>query len=211
MNLSDLRTPALLVDLQALRNNTGLMIDRAVSHKVKLRPHVKTHKTIEGTKFQLGDHFDAITVSTLAEARFYAEAGYRDITYAIPISPDKLEEAVKFTRELDHFGILLDNSEAFTTVENYGHRNDVVFDIWMAVDTGNHREGVDPLLNDSVALAHKIARSETANFKGILSHAGHAYKCKSSAEIQNVAEDERKKKWWFLQINFVEITSIVRR
>lgn len=78
-------------------------------------------------------------------------------------------------------------------MENYGHRNDVIFDVWLAVDTGNHREGVNPLSNDSVALAHEIANSEVANLKGILSHAGHAYKCKSPAEIQNVAEDERSK------------------
>lgn len=189
--IEELRTPALLVDLAALRNNAESMIETASWHKLKLRPHVKTHKTLEGAGYQLGDQFNAITVSTLAEARFYADAGYTDMTYAIPVTPDKLDEAAHFTKKLDHFGILLDNPDTFDKVESYAHKNDVIFDVWVPVDTGNHREGVDPLSYDAIALVHQIFNSETANFKGILSHAGHAYHCKSAAEIQNVAEDER--------------------
>lgn len=190
--LKSLRTPALLVDLPTLQNNAELMIDRAMWHEVKLRPHVKTHKTLEGARIQLGDHFNAITVSTLAEAHFFADAGYSDITYAVPITPDKLDEVADLTKRLNHFGILLDNDEIFEEIETYSYRNDLFFDVWLAVDTGNHREGVDPLSSDSITLAHRIANSDAANLKGILSHAGHAYTCKSAAEMQNIAEEERR-------------------
>ncbi|HKI43877.1 MAG TPA: alanine racemase [Balneolales bacterium] len=189
--IEKIRTPALLINLAALRNNAESMIERACWHSLKLRPHVKTHKTLEGARYQLGDRFHAITVSTLAEARFYADAGYKDMTYAVPISPDKLDEAAYFTKNLDHFGILLDNPDIFEKVEAYALQNDVTFEVWVPVDTGNHREGVDPLSYDAIALVHQIFNSDVANFKGILSHAGHAYSCKSAAEIQNVAEDER--------------------
>ena len=64
MKFDGLRTPAFLVDLKVFQDNTRRMIERAKSLRVRLRPHVKTHKTVEGTRYQLGGEFASVTVST---------------------------------------------------------------------------------------------------------------------------------------------------
>ena len=56
----------------------------------------------EGTK-------RCISVSTLAEAEFYANAGYDDITYAYPLSTDKVPQAAQLLLRLEKFHVLIDN------------------------------------------------------------------------------------------------------
>ncbi len=46
-SLNDLPTPALLLDLDVLERNLRRMSERAASLGVALRPHVKTHKSVE--------------------------------------------------------------------------------------------------------------------------------------------------------------------
>lgn len=52
----------------------------------QLRPHVKTSKTVQAALLQTGGRKSKIVVSTLAEAAFYADAGFDDILYAVPIT-----------------------------------------------------------------------------------------------------------------------------
>ena len=89
MRIEELKTPAFLVDFEKLKANIRKMKERARVHSVHLRPHVKTHKTAEIARLQLPDKASGITVSTLAEARFFQKAGFDDITYAFPITPTK--------------------------------------------------------------------------------------------------------------------------
>jgi D-serine deaminase-like pyridoxal phosphate-dependent protein len=88
---NELSTPAALVDLDRLEANTARISERVRHLGAKLRPHVKTHKCVEAARFQIRGHFGGITVSTLAEASFFARGGFRDVTYAVPISPSRLE------------------------------------------------------------------------------------------------------------------------
>jgi len=72
MKIDELKTPAFLVDLPKLKINIRAMQGRARKHGVRLRPHVKTHKTAEIARLQIADEASGITVSTLAEAHFFA-------------------------------------------------------------------------------------------------------------------------------------------
>src|SRR5664280_2069890 len=93
MRVGDLRTPAALIDLDALERNVARMGATAAHLGVRLRPHVKTHKTLEGARIQVRGQFGGITVSTLAEAVFFAAGGFSDITYAVPVAPAKTADA----------------------------------------------------------------------------------------------------------------------
>ncbi|HEX3584161.1 MAG TPA: DSD1 family PLP-dependent enzyme, partial [Thermoanaerobaculia bacterium] len=68
-------TPAFLVDAARVRANCDRMREKARASGVAFRPHVKTHKTIEIGRLQHGGSSGPITVSTLAEAEFFADAG----------------------------------------------------------------------------------------------------------------------------------------
>ena len=158
------------------------MREKAKRSGVAFRPHVKTHKAVEIARLQHGDAIGPITVSTLAEADFFARAGFTDITYAVPISPDKLDRAAA----LPNLKILIDNAEALRGIERHGGK----FDVFLKVDCGYHRAGVDPNDPDSVKLAIAIAKSPAVRFRGLLTHAGHSYDARSIDEVRRIAREE---------------------
>jgi D-serine deaminase-like pyridoxal phosphate-dependent protein len=191
MKIKDLKTPAFLVDLSKLKSNIRKMKDRARLHGVALRPHVKTHKTVEIARLQIPEDAGGITVSTLAEARFYQKAGFDDITYAFPITPNKMAEAAELTARMKYFHLLLDQEATAAALEAYGRDNNVWFSVFLKVDCGYHRAGVDPTAPGSVDLVKKMLASKHFKFKGILTHAGHSYHCRNREEIIGIAGQER--------------------
>jgi D-serine deaminase-like pyridoxal phosphate-dependent protein len=188
---NEIRTPAALVDLDRVEANTSRISERVRLLGAKLRPHVKTHKCIEAARLQVRDHFGGITVSTLAEARFFARAGFRDITYAVPIAIDRLEEAVEIGRSIDALNLLLDNEATFEAMRACARAQGVRLSSFLKVDCGYHRAGVDPEKDESVALALRMASSPEVDFRGILTHAGHSYHAANGDGIRAVAESER--------------------
>src|SRR4051812_49022224 len=118
--LAELTTPAFLVDAARVRRNCEQMREKALQSGVAFRPHVKTHKTIEIGRMQHGGRIGPITVSTLAEAEFFADAGFRDITYAVPISPEKLDRAAALARRIERLNVLIDSERALRAIEASG-------------------------------------------------------------------------------------------
>src|SRR5207253_4307482 len=139
-DFAHLTTPAFLVDRTIVEQNCARMRERARASGVAFRPHAKTHKTVEIARMQHGGAVGPITVSTMAEAEFFADAGFRDITYAVPIAPDKLPRVIALARRVERLNILLDSFEALHALESAN----AVFDAFLKVDCGYHRAGVDP-------------------------------------------------------------------
>ena len=63
--------------------------------------------------------------------------------------------------------------------------------MFLKVDCGLHRAGVDPTRDESNSLAHRMHASEHLEFAGILTHAGHSYSSRSTEDARIVAEQER--------------------
>jgi D-serine deaminase-like pyridoxal phosphate-dependent protein len=185
-DLAHLMTPAFLVDKQIVQRNCDRMRRKAEASGVIFRPHVKTHKTREIGRMQHGGGTGPITVSTLAEAEFFAGDGFRDITYAVPVAPEKLERAAVLARRIGQLNLLVDSFAALQALEQFGHR----FDVFLKVDCGYHRAGVDPAKPESAELARKLAQSPVVNFRGFLTHAGHSYDAKNPAEIAEFGKKE---------------------
>lgn len=190
LTLSSIPTPSLVVDLSKVRSNTEQMLIKARRSGILFRPHVKTHKTIEIALLQHGGERGPITVSTLAEAEFMAAGGFRDITYAVPIAPGKLERAADLARSIDRLNLLLDNVDTLGFVEQFGGANAVVFDVFLKVDCGSGRAGVDPRSDEALALGRALATSPSVRFRGLLAHAGHSYHARTRDEIAVVAAEE---------------------
>ena len=162
------------------------MREKARASGVAFRPHAKTHKTIEVARMQHGGATGPLTVSTLAEAEFFANAGFDDITYAFPIAPDKLDRAAALGRRIRKLHLLIDTAEGLSAIERHGGR----FHIWLKVDCGYHRAGIDPHNPESVKLAIAIANSPSTTLEGLLTHAGHSYNASNVDEIRAIAEKE---------------------
>src|SRR5688572_19953987 len=168
------------------------MREKALASGVAFRPHVKTHKSVEIGRIQHDGAAGPITVSTLAEAEGFAADGFRDITYAVPLAPsrDKLDRVRALAANVERLSVLIDSEDALRALEEYAAAHGVVFDVFLKVDCGYHRAGVDPSSPDSVHLAMGMARSEGVRFQGLLTHAGHSYNVKDREEIQRVAAEE---------------------
>jgi D-serine deaminase-like pyridoxal phosphate-dependent protein len=185
-SIRDLPTPALLVDLDVLERNLARMQARCDELGVALRPHVKTHKCVEIGRLQRDLGARGITVATLEEARAFADAGFEDVTWAFPVIVGRLGEAREIAERVA-FGLLVDSRAAVEALERDGtaHR------VWLEVDCGDHRSGVDPESGEALALARALAESRALRFEGILTHAGHSYRAGDDAGRLRVAREER--------------------
>lgn len=187
-----LRTPSLVVDWDVAQRNADRMAATARQFGCALRPHVKTHKTVELALLQTGGRRGGIVVSTLAEAVFFADAGFDDMLLAVPITPDRLPAAAALTRRVPSFGVMVDQHaqlDALLAAPPPGPHTP--WSVTVAVDSGYHRDGVNPQADDAVALAARCHASATANLAGIYTHGGHAYACEGPAAIRTVSAAER--------------------
>jgi len=184
--IHDLPTPALLLDVDVLDGNLRWMADRTAALGVALRPHIKSHKCIEIGQRQRALGARGVTVSTLAEAAAFAEHGFDDITWAFPLSPGRAAELRPLADRVT-LRLVVDSPAAIDAVE----RLDMPLHVWLEVDCGYHRVGVDPASPGAVALAARLAAAPTLTFDGILSHSGHAYAGPTRAEVRRAAEEER--------------------
>ncbi len=190
MNVIELQTPCALVDLDRFEANAAGMADRAHSLGVRLRPHVKTHKCVEAARIQVKDHFGGITVSTLAEARGFAAAGFDDITYAVPVAPQRLPEVVELNAQITRLAVLVDHLATIHAIEEIAAATSVVLPVWLKIDCGLHRAGVDPESEHSLALAARLSTSADIDFRGLLTHAGQSYGSTNREEALETARDE---------------------
>ena len=191
MELHDIKTPSLVLDLARVRRNAARMSERVRALGAELRPHVKTHKCVEVARIQTDGHSGGITVSTLAEARAFAARGFRDITYAVPVEPGKFAEAVELSRKCERLALITDDASVPPALGEAARRAGVSLDLFLKVDCGYHRCGVEPDSEEALSIPRLIASTPGLRFAGILTHAGHSYAARSREEILEIARHER--------------------
>jgi D-serine deaminase-like pyridoxal phosphate-dependent protein len=192
VDLDRLKTPGLLLDLARVRRNAERMSGIARRNNVRLRPHIKTHKCVEVARLQTAGHDGAITVSKLAEAEAFARYGFSDITYAVPIERGKFAEAVEISRLGGiKLNLLTDDAETVKALDAAAGEAGVQFDVFVKIDSGTHRVGVEPHTAQAIEIPRTISDSKNLNFAGILTHAGHSYNVRTKEAILEVARHER--------------------
>src|SRR5207248_299608 len=148
------------------------------------------HKCIEIGKRQRTLGARGITVSTFAEARAFADAGFDDITWALPNPLSHLAAIL----ELQHkttLRILVDDLDAAHHIEEACRASRTKLHVWLKIDCGYHRAGVDPKSQRALELIRALSSSQNLVFDGILTHAGHGYHAASKAELRQIAAQER--------------------
>jgi D-serine deaminase-like pyridoxal phosphate-dependent protein len=183
----DLTTPSLILDRPRLEANAARMREKVRSLGVMLRPHVKTSKSIEVLKVLAGGRDVPITVSTLAEARYFFAHGVTDILYAVGIAPVKLPEVAELLRAGCKLRIILDTPEAADAVRTFADAENLPIDVLIEIDSDGHRAGIGP---DDPELI-EVGRRLGTMLAGVMTHAGASYDCRSLAEFEAMAEQER--------------------
>ncbi|MBR0680771.1 DSD1 family PLP-dependent enzyme [Roseomonas eburnea] len=184
MTLDDLPTPCLVLDLGILKRNLARMAAAVARHPgLTLRPHMKTAKSLAVAELAAPGK-GPITVSTVAEARYFAGGGFSDQILAVGITPAKLDRIAALNAQGADVKVITDDAEVASAIAAHpGPLRALV-----EVDCGEGRGGVAP---DS-ALLVEIAARLGARCAGIMTHAGHSYAERSIAGVEQVAEAEHK-------------------
>jgi D-serine deaminase-like pyridoxal phosphate-dependent protein len=189
VTVESLRTPAVLIDRGRARRNLERMQAAANARGIRLRPHAKTHKSPVIARWQIELGAIGICCAKLGEAEVFAEAGIADIRLPYPINPVNADRAIalldrtKLSFIVDHPLVAKQWSEAMTRA---GQQVDVL----VKVDVGFHRCGIEPAPPQAVAMIRAVSKLPGLRFKGLLSHAGHAYHAHDEAELCRMAADE---------------------
>ncbi len=189
MNLSALRTPSVLVDQQRLERNIDRMQSAADASHIRLRPHAKTHKSVDIAHIQIARGAVGICCAKLGEAEVFADAGIEDIRLPYPINPANaarvlaLLDRVRLSFVVDH----LDVAREWSRIISAAGRT---VDVLVKVDVGFHRCGIDPESQGAAGFVTRVSELPGLNLRGLLSHAGHAYGATSDAETASIAAAE---------------------
>jgi len=164
-------TPYLRVDLARLRRNVRRAADRATRARVALRPHVKTHKSIEIARLQLSSGAVGITVATIAEAELFARLGCTDVFIAFPLWVD--DRAARRLRDLAGAAAVAIGVDSVAGAANAGRLlGGSGVEVLVEVDSGQHRSGARPADAGAVALA---AQRSGVPVRGVFTFPGHSY------------------------------------
>lgn len=185
--LFDLTTPALVLDRSRLEANAMRMRGKVRSLGVAFRPHVKTSKSIDVLRVLAGSADLPITVSTLAEARYFFANGVDDILYAVGIVPAKLPEVAGLIRSGCKLRVILDTREAADAVHSFAVAEGMILEALIEIDSDGHRAGVG---SDSPLLI-EIGGRLGPSLAGVMTHAGASYDCRTHNEFEAMAEQER--------------------
>lgn len=186
----DLPTPALILDRPRLERNAERMRAKVADLGVQLRPHVKTSKSIDVLRVLAGGADVPITVSTLAEARYFFDRGVRDILYAVGIAPVKLPQVADLLAAGCTLRVILDTVDAARAVQMFGSENGLTIEALIEIDSDGHRAGVapgDPLL---IEIAQALS-GPGGRLAGVMTHAGGSYSCRDRKDFEAMAERER--------------------
>ncbi|MBU1359623.1 MAG: DSD1 family PLP-dependent enzyme [Gammaproteobacteria bacterium] len=189
-DLRSLETPALLLDASRMEANIERMHAQARRLGVRLRPHLKTSKSVEVARRTLRQDIGPITVSTLKEADHFAEHGFTDILYAVGITPGKLDHALRLRARGVELGLVLDNVDAARAVVSAAESAGVRLSVLLEIDCDGHRSGLQPEGDELLAVADAL-RSHWVSVAGVMTHAGESYNCRTPESLCAMAEQER--------------------
>ncbi|WP_315836826.1 DSD1 family PLP-dependent enzyme [Bradyrhizobium prioriisuperbiae] len=190
MMLTDIPTPAALIDETRMKDNIARMQAHMTALGVRLRPHVKTAKCIEVARRQQAEGASGITVSTLKEAEQFFAAGFDDILYAACITPNKIDRALALRRRGCRLTVIVDSIAAAEALAARGQAEQHAFDVMIEVDTDGHRSGVKPDDALLIGIAGTLHQGG-AVVKGVMTHAGSSYDLNTHEALARLAEQER--------------------
>ena len=152
------------------------MRDHCRRKGVRLRPHLKTAKSLDVARLAGGGAPLAITVSTLREAEYFARAGYRDLLLASPVVPNKFAHAARIMAETGADLILAtDSARVVDAAAHFAAARGIRLSFVIEIDCGEHRSGLPAGDAAIIELARAIHASPHLRLRGIMTHAGHSY------------------------------------
>lgn len=180
-----LDTPALLVDLGALNRNIAHMAEFAATRGVKLRPHVKTHKSIEIAQRQIAAGAVGISCATLGEAEVMAGGGVPRVLITSPVvTAGKIARLIALARRTGAGSIItvVDHPRNIVDLAAAAAGLDQPLDVIIDYAAGYNRTGATSA-GAVIDLAKQIEREPSLRLCGLQAYAGN---------LQHIADRARR-------------------
>lgn len=183
-----LDTPCLLLDLDVAEANARRLQTALDDRGVRLRPHVKTHKSVALGRLQMEVGAIGLTVGTLGEAETFAAAGLTDLFLAYPIwAVGPKATRLRAVHDAADLAVGIDSVAGAERLAAAVAGSERALHVRVEIDPGNQRTGVVP------ERAADIARAATELglvVEGVFSHAGHGY-ASPEARLAAAADEVR--------------------
>jgi 3-hydroxy-D-aspartate aldolase len=167
-----LATPALLLDLDALEHNLKALARLSKRANVSLRPHAKTHKSIEIARRQIAAGAVGVCVATVREAAVMVEAGVPGVLLTTPVVGDvKTEIVCSLAGKSEGFMVAIDNLSTVDALEAVLQRAGKKLTVLADLDIGMKRTGV-PDVAGALSLIRRLQSSKVLTLAGVQSYSG---------------------------------------
>ena len=181
LNKLEIAKPTFVVDEAVCRRNIARMAGKAREAGMRFRPHFKTHQSAAIGEWFREEGVTAITVSSVTMARYFAGAGWKEITIAFPVNIREMEEINRLAAEVQ-LDLLVENEIVMNHLVNQLKEP---VGIWIEIDTGYHRTGVDAIKTRVIdQILEVMQRNDRMKFRGFLSHSGQTYSARSLEDIR---------------------------
>jgi D-serine deaminase-like pyridoxal phosphate-dependent protein len=173
VSLSELPTPALLVDLDIFENNVARMAETCRQGRTKYRPHGKAHKSPLVGGIQLKAGAIGLCAGKLGEAEVFVEGGINDVLITTEVvGPRKIERLMRLAKMSPVMKVVVDNEQNITDLADAAAKAGVRLTALVDVNVGQDRTGIDTA-DDAATLAQAITRARSLRFGGIQAYGGH--------------------------------------
>jgi 3-hydroxy-D-aspartate aldolase len=181
-----LNTPVLVIDREALDRNLARMADKARAHGVALRPHAKTHKSVDLARRQIAAGAIGVCCAKLGEAEALADGGIASLLISSPVaSPPAIGRLVDLAARLAELIVVVDHPDNAAALAAAADRP---IDVLVDIDPGMRRTGVASAAA-AVELARAIRAHDRLRYRGVQMYCGMQQHIASYAERDAVIHD----------------------
>jgi D-serine deaminase-like pyridoxal phosphate-dependent protein len=184
-----LNTPALVIDRDALERNIAAMAAFARENGLALRPHAKTHKSVEIARLQMAAGALGVCCAKLGEAEALANDGINAILITSPVvTPQAISRLVALHERIGDLMVVADHPDNVDALAYATREASRPLPIVVDIDPGIRRTGVASP-EAAVALAERIASHASLRFAGVQFYCGAQQHIESYADRRAAIEE----------------------
>lgn len=181
-------TPALILDLDAVRRNIDKMARWLEGKPAKIRPHIKVHKSPELARMQVQAGAIGLSTATVWEAVVLVRSGLDSIFIVNTVAgPEKLAAIAALAEEADVM-VAVDELPNATEIARAARAAGSTVGVLIEVDTGMDRAGVDTT-EQAIELGQRLMELKGVRVLGVSGYEGH---CSLTPEADLRAQKQKK-------------------
>ena len=187
-----LNTPVLVLDIDALDRNIAAMAELVASHGIGLRPHSKTHKSVDIARRQIAAGAAGLCCAKIGEAEVLADGGIEGLLITSPVAaPPAIARLAALATRSPGLMAVFDHPDVADATARALVETGATLGAIIDIDPGIRRTGVASP-EDAVALAHAIARSARLEYRGVQFYCGAQQHIESNADRRAAIEERTR-------------------